>query len=158
MTHQDDSFQWTTPCKQAFERLKAELISTPTLQLPNPDLPYTVTTDVSNIAVGAVLSQPDNHGRLHPIAFESRKLSDAEKNYPVHEKEMLGIVNALKIWRVYLLGNHFQVVTDHASLKFLHTQPNLSTRQARWMEMLADYDFDITYLPGKTNIVADALS
>ena len=158
MTHEDELFQWTPPCKQAFDHLKAELISTPTLQLPNPDLPYTVTTDASNIAVGTVLSQPDTHGWLHPVAFESRKLSDAEKNYPVHEKEMLAIVNALKIWHVYLLGNHFQVITDHASLKFLHTQPNLSTRQARWMEMLADYDFNITYLPGKTNIVADALS
>ena len=71
---------------------------------------------------------------------------------------MLAIVKALQAWRVYLLGVHFTVVTDHSSLRFLNTQPNLSTRQARWMEFLAEYDYEITYLPGKGNVVADALS
>ena len=68
------------------------------------------------------------------------------------------MIHALRTWRHYLLGNHFIVVTDHNSLKYLHTQPTLSRRQARWAEFLAEFDFEIVYRPGKSNVVADALS
>ena len=94
----------------------------------------------------------------HPIAYESRKLNAAEGNYATHEKELLAVIHALRTWRHYLLGNHFIVVTDHNSLKYLHTQPTLSRRQARWAEFLAEFDFEIVYRPGKSNVVADALS
>jgi transposase InsO family protein len=92
------------------------------------------------------------------VAFESRKMTAAELNYPVHEKELLAIVHALRVWRHYLHGAPFKVVTDHASLRFLDTQPTLSRRQARWMELLQEYEFKIVYRPGKDNPVADALS
>ncbi|CAJ0642929.1 15893_t:CDS:2, partial [Entrophospora sp. SA101] len=93
-----------------------------------------------------------------PVAYESRKLSPAELNYPVHEKELLAIVHAIKLWRPYLEGQRFTVITDHASLEYIKSQTNLSRRQARWLEVLQATDFDVKYRPGKTNIVADALS
>ncbi|CAJ0637633.1 6712_t:CDS:2 [Entrophospora sp. SA101] len=93
-----------------------------------------------------------------PVAYESRKLSPAELNYPVHEKELLAIVHAIKLWRPYLEGQRFTVITDHASLEYIKSQTNLSQRQARWLEVLQATDFDVKYRPGKTNVVADALS
>jgi len=105
-----------------------------------------------------VLTQDQGHGQ-QPIAYESRKLTPAEQNYPTHDKEMLAIVHALKIWRHYLEGAaDLKIITDHNSLTYFNTQPNLSRRQARWMEFVQQFNIDITYAPGKTNVVADALS
>ena len=114
-------------------------------------------TDASDFAIGAVLSQVWDDGE-HPIAYESRKLNATEGNYATHEKELLVVIHTLKTWGHYLLGNHFIVVTDHNSLKYLRTQPTLSRRQARWAEFLAEFDFEIVYRPGKSNVVAYALS
>ena len=79
-------------------------------------------------------------------------------NYPTHDLELAAVVFALKIWRHYLFGEKFEVFTDHKSLKYFTTQPNLNMRQRRWLELLKDYDCEILYHPGKANIVADALS
>ena len=95
---------------------------------------------------------------ITPIAFMSKKMLPAEKNYPVHEQELLAIICALKEWRHYLHGNHFKVITDHRSLKYLQSQTHLSARQTRWSEFLQQFDFTIEYQEGKTNVVADALS
>ena len=110
-------------------------------------------TDASDLAIGAVLMQDKR-----VIAYESRKLNTAELNYAVHEKELLAVVHSLKVWRHYLLGLKFKIETDHQSLRYLSTQPNLSRRQCRWMELLQEYDFEIEYVKGKENVVADALS
>ena len=72
--------------------------------------------------------------------------------------KLLAVIHALRTWRHYLLGRKFIIVSDHHSLKFLQTQPQLSRKQARWLEFLAEFDFDIVYMPGKSNVVADALS
>ncbi|KAL1919204.1 uncharacterized protein VTP21DRAFT_2586 [Calcarisporiella thermophila] len=85
-------------------------------------------------------------------------MSPAERNYTTHEKELLAIVEALREWRVYLHGKHFKIYTDHAPLRYLNTQPTLTGRQARWMQTLESYDYEIIYQPGKSNVVADALS
>ena len=116
-----------------------------------------VITDASDYAIGAVLSQDHGKGE-QPIAYESRKLSKAELNYPIHEKELLAIVHAIKLWQQYLEGQSFTVVTDHASLEYIKSQHTLSRRQARWLEVLQSATFDVRYKPGKTNVVADALS
>src|SRR6185436_14811233 len=86
------------------------------------------------------------------------KLSAAEQKYPVHEKELLAIVHAIKLWRPYLEGQKFTVITDHAALEYINTQPNLSKRQARWLDVLQSSTYKVKYRPGKTNVVADALS
>ena len=76
----------------------------------------------------------------------------------MHDLELCAVIHALKIWRHYLLGNKFKLITDHKSLKWILVQPNLNMRQRRWIELLQEYDFDIIYQPGKENVIADALS
>ena len=157
LLHKDKKFQWTTPEQVAFDTLKEKLTTAPVLLLPDPNKPFTITTDASDFAIGAVLTQDQGKGE-QPVAYESRKLSPAEQNYAVHEKELLAIVHAIRLWRMYLEGRRFTVITDHASLEYIKTQANLSRRQARWLETLQANDFEVKYRPGKTNVVADALS
>ena len=92
------------------------------------------------------------------IAYASRQLRPHEDNYPTHDLELAAVVHALKTWRHYLLGNRCEIFTDHQSLKYIFTQPDLNLRQRRWVELLTDYDLGITYTPGKANVMADALS
>jgi len=157
LTRNQTPFIWTEVEQKAFEDLKTAMVTGPVLAVPDETKPFTVTTDASGFAVGAALTQ--DHGRgPQPVAFMSHRMSPAEMNYPVHEQELLAVVRALTAWRHYLHGHKFTVVTDHYSLTFLQTQPKLSKRQVRWTEHLAEFDFTVVYKPGKTNVVADALS
>jgi len=151
-------FHWDQPQQKAFEALKIAVTTAPVLRIFDPALSTAVETDASGFAVGAVLFQTDHQGESRPVAYTSRKMSSAERNYPTHEQELLAVVHALKTWRYYLDGSHFIVYTDHATLQHFPTQPNLTRRQARWMELLQEYDFVFKYKPGKDNIVPDALS
>ena len=157
LTHKDTPFHWTTQATDAFEELKKRMTEAPVLCIPDAELPFTVTTDASDFAVGAVLSQDQGQGP-QPVAFTSRKMNPHERNYAAHEKETLAIMHALSKWRVYLEGRPFTVFTDHCTLRHFPEQPNLSRRQARWTEKMQEYDFVIKYLPGKLNVVADAIS
>jgi RNase H-like domain found in reverse transcriptase/Integrase zinc binding domain len=143
--------------ENSFQNLKDAVKSAPVLQLADPGKPYIVTCDASDIGISAVSEQESENGP-HPVAFASRKLSGAERNYPVHDRELLAIVYALKEWRPYLHGSQFVIKTDHHPLRYLDTQTNLSKRQMRWMETLQEYDYEIVYVQGKFNVVADALS
>ncbi|KAK9157873.1 hypothetical protein Scep_004447 [Stephania cephalantha] len=96
----DRAWAWTDRCDQAMAELRQVIASEPVLGLPNFDLPFEVHTDASDRALGAVLVQEG-----HPIAFESRKLKDAEQRYPAHEKEMLAVIHALQLWRHYFFGD-----------------------------------------------------
>jgi len=153
----DQKFEWNAEADYTFRMLKESMSLTPVLTIPDPEKEFIVTTDASDFAIGTVLSQENEQG-IQPIAFESRKMSPAEQNYATHEKELLAIIHVLKVWRVYLDGRHFIIQTDHASLRYLQTQPTLSKRQARWVELMQEFDFEIKYIPGKMNVVADALS
>ena len=148
---------WTPAQETAFATLKHTLTNAPVLQAADPDLPFTLTSDASAFAIGAVLSQDDGTG-ARPVCFGSRKLLKAEQNYPTHEQELLAVVHFIRTWRHYLDGQHFTIKTDHQSLKYLDTQPYLSKQQIRWVETLQQYDFTIKYQPGSSNQVADALS
>ncbi|GJP74954.1 hypothetical protein CLOP_g5462 [Closterium sp. NIES-67] len=110
-----DCFWWGEKQQAAFDQLKIALMSPPVLRISDPNRPYEVVTDASDIAIGAVLLQDFGDG-LQPVAYESRKLQGAEKNYTVHDKEMLTIVHAFKTWRCYLTGADVTVRTDHKSL------------------------------------------
>ncbi|WVZ52489.1 LOW QUALITY PROTEIN: hypothetical protein U9M48_003543, partial [Paspalum notatum var. saurae] len=92
------------------------------------------------------------------IAYASHQLRKHEANYPTHDLELAAVVHALKIWRHYLLGNTCHIYTDHKSLKYILTQPELNMRQRWWLELIKDYDLEIHYHPSKANVVADALS
>ena len=157
LVKKDVPYVWGDAEETAFRNLKAALLASPVLTTPDPSLPYTVITDASDFAVGGVLCQDQGQG-LQPVTFESCKLNAAQLNYPVHEKEMFAIIHCFTKWRHYLEGVSTRVITDHASLRHLHTQPSLSRRQARWMEFMSRFHFTIEYQPGKDNIVADALS
>ncbi|KAG3232237.1 hypothetical protein PI124_g22674 [Phytophthora idaei] len=115
--------------------------------------------DVSDFAIGCALMQHDHEGRDRVVYYQSRQLKPAERNYPVHVKELLAMKYALAKFRVYLLGSGpFVVYTDHASLRTAVKSPHISQRMARWLSFFAEYDFRVEYKPGRLNVVVDALS
>ncbi|OJT04974.1 Transposon Ty3-G Gag-Pol polyprotein [Trametes pubescens] len=153
---------WSAEHQVAFESIKQLVCSRECLTVIDHDALETnrifVSCDASDLQTGAMLSFGPSLETARPVAFESAQLRAAELNYPVHEKELLAIVRALKKWRVDLLGVPFTVYTDHRTLENFHKQRDLSRRQARWQEFLAQYVFDIQYVRGEDNVVADALS
>jgi transposase InsO family protein len=148
---------WSPACQRAFDSLKKALTEAPVLAWPDFSKPFVIVPDSSGFAIGGVLAQDQGNG-LQPVAYESRKMNKAEVNYPVHEQELLAILHCCKKWRHYLIGSPVDVHTDHAPLRYLHTQPNLSARQQRWLDFLAEYDLQISPQPGKQNVVVDAIS
>ena len=92
------------------------------------------------------------------ISYGSRQLKPNELNYPTHDLELAAVVHALKTWRHHLIGQRCEIYTDHKSLVYIFTQPDLNLRQRRWLELVKDYDVGVHYHPGKANVVADALS
>jgi hypothetical protein len=92
------------------------------------------------------------------VCYASCQLRKHEENYPTHDLELAALVHALKIWRHYLIGHRCEIYSDHKSVKYIFTQNDLNLRQCRWLELIKDYDLGINYHPGKTNVVADALS
>ncbi|KAM9887128.1 hypothetical protein OXX69_013418, partial [Metschnikowia pulcherrima] len=142
-----------------FDSLREKLMNPPILILPQPTSTFVLYTDASNYYMGAVLNQVDEDNKLQGVvAFESRKFKGAELNYDVREKEFLAIIHALKKWRHYLLDKPFVLYTDHHSLQFVLTQKTPSGRIARWLDVLAEYNFEIRYIQGPRNVVADCLS
>lgn len=150
-------FVWSKECQEALNRVKESISNPPILIYPDFSEPFSVTTDASNEALGAILSQMRD-GKDHPISFASRTLSDTEKRYSTIEKEMLGVVWATRTFRPYLLGRHFTIFTDHQPLKGIANLKDQTSRLARFRHKLSEYDFNIVYKPGKTNLNADALS
>jgi RNase H-like domain found in reverse transcriptase/Reverse transcriptase (RNA-dependent DNA polymerase)/Integrase zinc binding domain/Integrase core domain/Chromo (CHRromatin Organisation MOdifier) domain/Retroviral aspartyl protease len=153
-------FQMGDAARSAFQELKTAFTTAPVLIHFDPSKPIVVETDASDYALGAVASQQAPDGKLHPFAFHSRALDPAERNYEIHDKELLGIVDAFRIWRHYLEGAQhcIQVFTDHKSLEYFTSTKQLNRRQARWSIFLSGFDFTIVYRPGKHNHVPDALS
>ncbi|MCP4602417.1 MAG: DDE-type integrase/transposase/recombinase [Proteobacteria bacterium] len=140
--------------------MKQKLVTAPVLSYPDFSLPYLVHTDASGYALGAALSQQKpEEKREHPIAYSSRTLTKAEKNYPIIEKEALAVIYAVKTFRPYLYGHPFTVVTDHEPLKWLLTTANPSSRITRWSLLLRQFDqCVIEYRPGRNHGNVDALS
>ena len=149
----DRKFLWDDKCEESFQILMTYLISAPVLTLPQGVDGFVIYTDASNQGYGAVLMQ-----NAKVIAYASRQLKVHEKNYPTHDLELGVVVFALKVWRHYLYGATFEVFTDHKILKYIFSQQDLNLRHRRWLVFIKDYDFSISYHPGKANVVADALS
>ena len=149
----EEKFIWSAECNRSFEELKRRLVSAPVLILPDQTKDFQVYCDASRQGLGCVLMQD---GKV--VSYASRQLRPHEGNYPTHDLELAAVVHALKIWRHYLISNRCEVYTDHKSLKYIFTQPDLNLRQRRWLELIKDYDMGIHYHPGKANVVADALS
>lgn len=150
-------WQWTDNEQNAFEKIKQLLIDATLLYHPNPKLEWNVVVDASDLALGAQLFQLDN-GERKVVAWASRILLPRETRYSASEKEILGAVWALERFRTYLLGNKFTLYTDNRALTYLNKCRLLSPRITRWALTLQEFTFDIRYIPGKENCVADALS
>ena len=150
-------FEVSDRVTKSVEDCKRVLSTAPILKFPNFGRPFVVTTDASQEALGAVLSQIDEEGD-RPIAFASRKLTPAERRYSTIERELLGVVWATEYFRPYLFGTQFQIKTDHMPLLWAEKLKETSSRIARWKERLAAYSFTIHHTKGVDNVVADCLS
>ena len=140
-------FEWTSEAEAVFQQLKWRLIEAPILSYPRADAPFTLDTDASNNAIGAVLSQCQE-GRERVIAYYSRTLSSPEKQYCVTRKELLAVIQAVQHFHSYLYGRHFTIRTDHAALKWLLNFKNPEGQVARWIQRLQEYDFEIQHRQG----------
>lgn len=151
-------FTWTSEAQSAFEDLKTKLAAAPLLTHPDFSRPFIIQCDASTTGVGSALYQLDDDGVEKPIAFMSKKLNSAQRNYTITELECLAAVLSVKRFRGFIEGMEFKVVTDHASLKWLMGQKDLSGRLARWSLKLQGFNFTIEHRKGSANVVPDALS
>lgn len=160
LTRKDVKFEWSDHCQQSFDRLKTAFTSAPVLRHFDPLLPCVVEADSSDYCTGGVLSQEDVEGVLKPVAFFSKRLSPAECNYEIYDKELLAIIRCFEQWRPELEGAIYpvKVLSDHKNLQYFCTTKQLSHRQARWSEYLSRFDFKITYRPGSQGQKPDALT
>ncbi|GKF20898.1 putative reverse transcriptase domain-containing protein, partial [Tanacetum coccineum] len=156
LTQKNKKYIWGEDQESAFQLLKqklCELYEALILALPEGNDEFVVYCDASLQGLGAVLMQ-----REKVIAYASRQLKPHEENYTTHDLELGAVVFALKFRRHYLYGTKCIVFTDHKSLQHILDQKELNMRQRRWLELLADYDCETHYHPGKENVIADALS
>ena len=151
-------FQWTEAAQESFQLLKDAFTSAPVLVHFDPSKKVRVETDASKFAIAGTISQQHETSdgtkqHWHPVAFWSRKLTGAERNYSTHDGELLAIVEAFKHWRHYLEGARYtiEVITDHKNLRYFMETKYLESRQARWAMYLATYDFEIMYRRGASN-------
>jgi hypothetical protein len=129
-----------------FQQLKGTFTSIPILKHFYPALEVIIETDTSNFAIGCILSQKHNQ-RLHLVAFHSKRMKPAEKNYDIHDKELLAVVEAIKHWHPYCHGAQFPilVLTDHQNLRYFTTSKVLNQRQVHWAEKPCEFDYRIVY-------------
>ena len=147
-------------CQSAFDKLKAVLASDPVLVAPDFDKPFKLAIDASDVGVGAVLLQEDSSGVDRPVSYFSRKLNKHQKVYSTIEKETLALVLAVQHFDVYLAScpNDVLVYTDHNPLVFLEKFKVKSQKLFRWSLLLQPYPLQVVHIPGKNNVIADALS
>ncbi|CAH2219366.1 jg1518, partial [Pararge aegeria aegeria] len=151
-------FNWTSEADDAFQKLKECLVSAPVLSCPDYSKPFEVHTDASNYGIGAMLTQSID-GKEHPIAYMSKSLTAAERNYSITERETLAVVLALEHWRCYIEnGQTFTVYTDHSALKWFLSISNPTGRLARWGVRLSAFNFILKHRRGVDNVIPDALS
>ena len=161
LTSTKQPFAWTPEANKAFATLKDRFTSAPILQMPDADRQFVVEVDASDVGVGAVLSQrAGEDNKLHPCAFFSRRLSSAERNYDIGNRELLAVKLALEEWRHWLEGSTvpFLVWTDHKNLEYIRSAKRLNPRQSRWALFFTRFNFTLSYRPGSRNTKPDALS
>ena len=150
--------EWSDETQQSFESLKLAMSSDPILKAPEVKKSFFVQCDASERAIGCALFQEGVDGTLFSVAYQSRKLQGAEVRYPVIEKEALSIVNACHVFRSYLIGTHFVLLTDLKPLIAIKQAASRNSRVYRWSLSLEDLDFEVNFVPGYKNTLADYLS
>ncbi|KAE9345958.1 hypothetical protein PF008_g8516 [Phytophthora fragariae] len=149
-------WSWGEPQQEAFECLKRVLTGRPLLAYPDFSKPFTLVTDASKVGLGAALTQDQGQGE-QPVAYASKVNAKNVAQYGITDLECAAVIWAVKLFRPYLYGRKFRLVTDHAALKWLMTSKDLTGRVYRWALQLRGYDFEIVYRSGKDNVVADAV-
>jgi hypothetical protein len=159
LTKQNINFRWTEDCQKAFEHLRTCLTTKPVVIYPDFTKPFILHTDASDYAIGAVLAQLDETKKEHVIAYASRILNEAERNYTVTEKECLAIIWATKYFHHFLQGHEFSIVTDHEAIPWLRKHKQPKGRLARWIIHLSEYEpYGLIKRKGSDHTNADALS
>jgi len=150
-------FTWTCEKEAAFDQLKERLTSAPVLGMPTNEGTFYLDTDASDVGISSILSEKQGNSEV-VIAYASRTLSKAERNYDVTRRELLAIIYGLKTYKQYLLGRHFVIRSDHAALQWLRRTPEPMAQLARWLVFIEQFDFDILHREGSRHGNADGLS
>ena len=160
MTRKDKKWNWEERQQKEFEELKRRFMTEPVLVTPDLDKEMRVKADVSDFAMGGVLSMKCEDERWRPVAYISKLLNEAERNYEIQDKEMLVIIRCLETWRHFLEGakGQFKIWTDHKNLKYFMKAQKLNRRQTRWSLYLLRFDFALKHVAGKSMGRVDSLS
>ena len=160
LTRKDVKWQWREEQQKVFDELKRIFTTKPVLAAPDLDKEFRVEADTSNYATGGVLSMKGPDELWRPVTFISKSLSDTERNYKIHDKEMLAVVRCLEVWRHFLEGamTRFEIWTDHKNLEYFMKVQKLNRRQVRWALYLLRFDFMLKHVPGSKMEKADSLS
>ena len=160
LLRKQEPFIWTSACQEAFERVKAILLSSPVLTAPDFDKQFKLYVDASDVSAGAVLQQEDDQGIDHSVSYFSRKFEDTQRRYSIIEKETLALLLALKHFDVYLnmTAKPVLVFTDHNPIVFINKMKEKNQRLLRWSLILQQYNMQISHIKGRKNVIADALS
>ena len=160
LTHKGIPWNFSNAARKSFEALKSAFTSALILTHWIPNKPIIVETDASDYALGTILSIQTNSGEVHPVAFHFRTFMAPELNYDTHDKELLAIFEAFRVWWHYLEGSGIliDVVTDHKNLEYFSTTKVLTCRQARWSEYLAQFNLVIRFRPGRLGTKPDSLT
>ncbi|QRW27793.1 Retrotransposable element Tf2 protein [Rhizoctonia solani] len=153
-------WKWDAKEQEAFQGLKDAITKAPVLCHTDPAKPYFLETDASSAALGSILSQQQEDGQLHPLGFLSESFKGAEQNYNMHDKELLAIIRSFEYWQIFLEGtaHPMTVFTDHWNLEYWKESRTFNCHHAQWHLLLAGYNFQIVYRPGKQSSKPDALS
>jgi hypothetical protein len=159
LLRKDSPFLWTEECCHTLDTLITTVTSNPSIGQPDMSKPFQLEVDTSAFATGAILTQKDERGKPQAVGYHSQTFNDAERNYNIHDRELLAVVRGLDNWRHLLAGSPLPitVLTDHKNLQYYRQPHRISRRVARYLPRLADYNFILTHQPGNIN-KADALS
>jgi hypothetical protein len=159
LTKKGTQFVWTQKCTDALDKLIKRVTTEPVLWHPDPSKPYELEVDASAFALGSILYQRDDNNKQHAVAYHSKALNQAERNYSIGDREFLAIIEGLKRVQHLVMGSPHKltIYTDHDNLCYYRHPQKLNRRVARYIVFLADFDFELVHLPGKRNQV-DPLS
>jgi len=158
LTRKDEKWRWGEDQQRAFEQLKGIFTTRPLLVAPDLDKEFRVEADASNFATGDVLSIKCEDNRWRSVAYISKSLNETERNYEIHDKEMLAVIRCLEAWRHFLEGvrGKFEILSDHKNLEYFMSNQN--RQQARWALYLLRFDFILKHVPGSRMGKTDGLS
>jgi phospholipid-translocating ATPase len=150
---------WNSECDERFNLIKDLLCKAPVLRYPNFDKEFILDVDASFNSIGGILSQMDNNGNEHPIAYASRVLSSHEKGYCITRKELLALYEFMMYFKEYLYGKKFTARTDHKALTYMNkTKEPISPQFQTWFSNMSEFEFDLKYRKGELHVNADSMS